>query len=90
MLRVMTQAEIDANIKRKTLLFQSEYLVDNFTAVLMDTTLGESGLFEPCARSKAHRLLDWICYRLENDALNERAMPDCPWSTSHGGTNEKT
>ena len=60
MLRLLTQEEIDYGSKRKSFLYTSAFTVDNLTAILMDTSVGNSGLHEETARAKAHNIISWL------------------------------
>lgn len=60
MLRALTEEEIKLNADRLRDLYTSPWTVDNITAVLMDSSLGGTGLNEADARQKAHRVIGWI------------------------------
>ena len=60
MLIVMTDDQVKAGDERRSFLYQSAYTVDNLTAVLMDTSHGNTGLYEACAPAKAHAIIGWL------------------------------
>ena len=73
MLRVMSDAEVSAIRERVTFLYQSKWLEDNLTAVLMDTSRGNSGMDEATARVKVHGILDWMELRKQQDEARKPA-----------------
>ena len=79
MITIMSDAEVKQQKERIAELFQSRYVVDNLTAILMSTESGGQGLWEATARAKAHKIVDWLRFRSDNDALNNRIAPDAPW-----------
>lgn len=60
MFQLMTEKEIEEGNKRRSFLYTSEFVVDNLTAILMDTRRGGLGLYEETARRKAHAILSWL------------------------------
>ena len=60
MFKIMTEKEIEEGNKRQSFLHTSKFTVDNLTAILMDTSKGDLGLYEESARSKAHAILSWL------------------------------
>ena len=60
MFNIMTEKEIEERNKRWSFLYTSKFTVDNLTAILMDTSKGDLGLYEETARSKAHAILSWL------------------------------
>lgn len=57
---VKTDYEAMKDKERITFLYQSEYLQDNLTAILMDVSYGGFGLNEDIAVAKAHRIIGWM------------------------------
>ena len=60
MLRVLSEAEVKAADLRRSFLYGSAFTLDNLTAVLMDTSKGDFGLYEATARAKAHEVIAWL------------------------------
>jgi len=60
MMRVLTDEEVKRGAHRISALYQSEYVFDNLTAILMDTRRGDFGLYESTARVKADVIMGWL------------------------------
>lgn len=60
MLRIMTDEEVKAGNERRAFLHASPFTIDNLTAVLMDSSTGDLGLYEVQARAKAHGILNYL------------------------------
>lgn len=60
MMHVMSDEEIKLGNERVRQLYMSEWTVDNLTAILLDTSVGSTGLYEDVARAKAHRIFSWL------------------------------
>jgi len=60
MLRVLTDDEVKAAAHRLAYLYGSAFTIDNLTAILMDPSRGEFGMYECTSRVKAHAIIAWL------------------------------
>jgi hypothetical protein len=60
MLRILSDEEVQQGNERMAFLYGSRYTVDNITAILMDTSKGNLGMYESDARAKAHEIIGWL------------------------------
>jgi len=63
MMHLMTEEEVKESHERVRHLYQSKWIQDNITAILMDTSVGETGDSESNARVKAHRIIDSVEFK---------------------------
>jgi len=66
MMRLMSPKEVKASEDRVRYLYTTEWLQDNLTAILMDTSRGGSGMNEEIARVKAHGIMNWLEFKKEH------------------------
>lgn len=69
MLRILSDAEVNAADKRCGFLYASNFIIDNITAILMDQRRGDFGMCEGVARAKAHAIVE--CLRATGCAVPE-------------------
>lgn len=82
MLRIMTDEEVKAGNERRAFLHASPFTIDNLTAVLMDSSTGDLGLYEVQARAKAHGILNYLRVITGADIPERRDEPPSP-TTPH-------
>jgi hypothetical protein len=81
-MEIMSSKEVADWKERVSFLYQSKWLIDNITAILMDMGR-DTGIPESTARTKAHAIESWLKFKKEQERIRQErgrdaATGSCP------------